>query len=253
MITSTDLQASNDRPLKWPAESSAGASLKVALVENQIKARQVCSRLIDTFPNFSCVCACATAEEALRLIPALRPDVVLMDIFLSGMSGIECTFHLKELLPNAQIIIFTDVNDRKFVMRAFEAGADGYLLKQTRPTELQNALSSVVRGGVPMTGQIARSIIEPFRRRTAKSVRLTVREEQTLLHLSRGCSNKQIAAKLGVSINTVSSHLKRVFNKLRVSSRTEAVIRYLVKKRFLQKDDFHKTKRNLHSIGNNGL
>lgn len=235
MITSTDAQASNGSLLQVPAQSSARASIKVALVQDQIKVRQRCSRLIGTFPNFSCVCACATAEEALASIPAFRPDVVLMDILLPGMSGIECTARLKELLPDTQVIIFTAVDDRKLVFMAFEAGADGYLLKRTMPAELQSALLNVVRGGVPMTSQIARFVIEPFRKRTKRtteSIRLTVREEQVLLRLSQGHSNKQIADKLGVSIDTVCSHLKRIFSKINVSSRTEAAMRYIAAKPF---------------------
>jgi DNA-binding NarL/FixJ family response regulator len=210
------------------------AKLKIALVEDQPKTRQSWSKLIDDFPDFSCVCACATAEEALRTIPPVRPDIVLMDIFLPRMSGIECTARLKELLPETQIIILTAMDDQELVFMALEAGADGYLLKRTKPSELRSALLNVASGGVPMTSQIARRVIESFRRKSKKvlddSVRLTTREEQILVQLSQGYSNKQIADKLGVSIDTVCSHLKHVFGKLHVSSRTEAVVRYMTSK-----------------------
>jgi DNA-binding NarL/FixJ family response regulator len=209
-------------------------SLKVALVEDQPKTRQSWSKLIDGFPDFSCVCACATAEEALRTVPPLRPDIVLMDIFLPRISGIECTARLKEVLPETQIIILTAMDDQELVFMALEAGADGYLLKRTKPSELRSALLNVASGGVPMTSQIARRVIESFRRKSKRvldeSARLTAREEQILVQLSQGYSNKQIADKLGVSIDTVCSHLKHVFGKLHVSSRTEAVVRYMASK-----------------------
>lgn len=208
--------------------------LKVALVEDQPKTRQSWSKLIDDFPDFSCVCSCATAEEALRVIPPLNPDIVLMDIFLPRMSGIECTARLKEVLPQTQIIILTAMDDQELVFMALEAGADGYLLKRTKPSELRSSLLDVANGGVPMTSQIARRVIESFRRKSKRaldeSVRLTAREEQILVQLSQGYSNKQIADKLGVSIDTVCSHLKHVFGKLHVSSRTEAVVRYMASK-----------------------
>ena len=215
------------------AKPSAKSLLKVALVEDEPKVRQSWSKLINAFPDFSCVCACATAEEALRTIPAFHPDIVLVDIFLPRMSGIECTARLKELLPETQIVILTAMDDQELVFMALEAGADGYLLKRTKPSELRSALLNVVGGGVPMTSQIARRVIESFRRKgkkTDESVRLTVREEQILLQLSQGYSNKQIADKLDVSIDTVCSHLKHVFAKLHVSSRTEAVVRYMASK-----------------------
>lgn len=157
-----------------------------------------------------------------------------MDIFLPRMSGIECTARLKEVLPETQIIILTAMDDQELVFMALEAGADGYLLKRTKPSELRSGLLNVASGGVPMTSQIARRVIESFRRKSKRaldeSVRLTAREEQILVQLSQGYSNKQIADKLGVSIDTVCSHLKHVFGKLHVSSRTEAVVRYMASK-----------------------
>lgn len=169
----------------------------------------------------------------MRAVPSAQPDIILMDIFLPRMSGIECTARLKESLPETQIIILTAMDDQELVFMALEAGADGYLLKRTKPAELRGALLNVLGGGVPMTSQVARHVIESFRRKgkkTPESLRLTVREEQILLQLSQGFSNKQIADKLGVTIDTVCSHLKHVFGKLHVSSRTEAVVRYMASK-----------------------
>jgi DNA-binding NarL/FixJ family response regulator len=229
-----------DNEATQPAASAIAAKpklpLKVALVEDQPKARQSWSKLINDFPDFTCVCACATAEEALRVIPPARPDIILVDIFLPRISGIECTARLKEALPETQIVILTAMDDQELVFMALEAGADGYLLKRTKPSELRSALLSVAGGGVPLTSQIARRVIESFRRKaknqsaSAHLTHLTMREEQILLQLSQGYSNKQIALQLGVSVDTVCSHLKHVFRKLHVNSRTDAVVRYMASK-----------------------
>src|SRR6266850_3311312 len=223
----------SDASASHPAEPAAKASLKVALVEDQPKVRESWNRLINSLPDFRCVCACATGEEALRVIPGLKPDVILMDIFLPRMSGIECTARLKEQLPETQILILTAMDDQELVFMALEAGADGYLLKRTKPADLRNALLDVLGGGAPMTSQIARRVIESFRRKSKnrdESAHLSMREEQILRLLSQGYSNKLIADKLEISIDTVCSHLKRVFEKLHVSSRTEAVVRYMASK-----------------------
>jgi DNA-binding NarL/FixJ family response regulator len=153
-----------------------------------------------------------------------------MDIFLPRMSGIECTAKLKDLLPETQIVMLTAMADQELVFLALEAGADGYLLKRTKPADLRAALLDVLNGGAPMTTQIARRVIESFRRKADtpdESAHLTVREEQILLLLSQGYSNKAIADKLQLSVDTVCGHLKRVFNKLHVGSRTQAVLRYM--------------------------
>ena len=215
------------------ADASSKQPVKVALVEDQPKVRESWTKLINSFPDFNCICSCGTGEEALRMLPQNQPDVVLMDIFLPRMSGIECTVRLKELLPQTQIIILTAMADQELVFLALEAGADGYLLKRTKPADLRTALLDVLGGGAPMSSQIARRVIESFRQKNTlrdEATRLTIREEQILLLLSQGYSNKVIADKLELSIDTVCSHLKRVFNKLHVSSRTEAVIRYMASK-----------------------
>jgi DNA-binding NarL/FixJ family response regulator len=207
--------------------------LKIALVEDQPDVRESWSRLINSLPDLTCSCICKTAEEALRVIPEVRPDVVLMDIFLPRMSGIECTARLKTLLPEIRIVILTAMNDEELVFMALEAGADGYLLKRTKPADLRVALLDVLNGGAPMTSEIARRVVESFRLKAKsrdESLRLSVREEQILLLLSKGHSNKMIADQLEISVDTVCHHLKHVFEKLHVSSRTEAVVRYLASK-----------------------
>ena len=208
----------------------ATTKIKIALVEDQPEVRENWSRLINSFNDFDCVCACVSGEEALRLIPEIRPDVVLMDIFLPRMSGIECTAQLKELLPQTQIIILTAMNDKELIFLALQAGANGYLLKRTAPADLHNALLDVVNGGSPMSSEIARRVVDSFHRKvrkTDKSAGLSAREEEILVLLSKGHSNKAIAAELGLSIETIYTHLKRVYEKMHVHSRTEAVIRYL--------------------------
>ena len=207
--------------------------IKVALVEDQPKTRECWIKLIDSFPDLTCICACGTGEEALKVIPREQPDVVLMDIFLPRMSGIECTTKLKSLLPQTQIIILTAMDDQELVFLALEAGADGYLLKRTKPEDLRTALLDVLGGGAPMTSEIARRVIESFRRRPKtqdESRRLSLREEQILVLLSEGHPNKVIAAKLGISVETVGTHLKHVYDKMHVTSRTEAVVRYMASK-----------------------
>jgi DNA-binding NarL/FixJ family response regulator len=204
--------------------------IKVALVEDQTEARENWTRLINSFPDFACVCSCLSAEDALLAIPRKQPDVVLMDIFLPRMSGIECTARLKVRMPEIQIVILTAMEDQELLFMALEAGADGYLLKRTKPSDLRAALLDVLSGGVPMTSQIARRLIESFRKNPKgkdESLRLSAREEQILLLVSKGHSNKLIADKLDMSFETVCTHLKRVFKKLHVNSRTEAAIRYI--------------------------
>jgi DNA-binding NarL/FixJ family response regulator len=221
-------------------EPASKRPLKVALVEDQPEVRESWIQLINSFPDFACTCACGTGEEALRLIPLELPDVVLMDIFLPRMSGIECTVRLKALLPQIQIVMLTAMADQELVFLALEAGADGYLLKRTKPADLRTALLDVLGGGAPMTSQIARRVIESFRQKAKfrdEFAHLSIREEQILMLLSQGYANKVIAHKLELSIDTVCSHLKHVFTKLHVSSRTEAVVRYMASKTLPPKPD----------------
>jgi DNA-binding NarL/FixJ family response regulator len=216
-----------------PLKTSAKTPLKIALVEDQPKVRENWTELINSFPDLSCSCICKTGEEALRVIPEIQPDAVLMDIFLPRMSGIECTARLKELMPRLRIIILTAMNDEELVFMALEAGADGYLLKRTKPADLRAALLDVLSGGAPMTSEIARRVVESFRLKAKtrdESLRLSAREEQILLLLAKGNTNKMIADRLEICIDTVGHHLKHVFEKLHVSSRTEAVVRYLASK-----------------------
>jgi len=215
------------------ADAKSRQPAKIALVEDRAKVRSDWAKLINSFPDFECVYTCGSAEEALRDLPQNPPDIVLMDIFLPRMSGIECTSRLKVLLPQTQIIILTAMSDQGLVFLALKAGADGYLLKRTSPLDLRTALLDVLKGGAPMSSQIARRVIESFRETGTnqdEAARLTLREEQILLLISQGYTNKQIADKLDLCFDTVGSHLKRVYKRLHVNSRAEAAVRYIASK-----------------------
>ncbi len=206
---------------------------KIVLVEDKPGVRESWVKLINSLPGFSCVQACVSGEDALRVIPSLKPDVVLMDIFLPRMSGIECTARLKLAMPSLQILMLTAVEDDELVFMALEAGADGYLLKRTKPEDLRAAMVDVMAGGAPMTSEVARRVVESFRRaskQTKPDVHLTTREEEVLILLSKGYANKEIAEKLSISAETVGSHLKHIYEKMHVRSRAEAVARYMTSK-----------------------
>lgn len=203
-------------------------SLKVAIVEDSAGVRDNWSKLLNAEPGFSCVGVCDTAEAALRRLPSWQPDVVLMDINLPGMSGIECTARLKEKMPDVHILIVTVYADNEHIFEALQLGANGYLLKCTAPAELLQAISDVMRGGAPMSGQIARKVIGFFRKPAVSAVQdanLTRREEEILEWIAKGYANKEVAAKLGTSIETVRVHLRHIYEKLHVHSRTEAAAR----------------------------
>jgi DNA-binding NarL/FixJ family response regulator len=202
----------------------------VAIVEDNNVMRNTFRQWINAAPGFKCVFACATAEEALAEIPQLKPDVVLMDVHLPGQSGIACTAQLKEKLPGVQIIIVTVYRDHQMIFQALQAGACGYLLKRSSPEELLKAISEILSGGAPMTGEIARLLVEAFQKKPATQVGgdgLTQRENEILALLSEGLSNKEIADRVKISYDTVRAHLRHIYEKLHVRGRTEAVRMYL--------------------------
>jgi DNA-binding NarL/FixJ family response regulator len=216
-----------------PEGDKPAKPLRVALVEDQGDTRESWSRLISSFPDFTCSCTCASAEEALRMIPIEKPDVILMDVFLPRMSGIECTSRLKAILPGTPIVMLTASDEDEILFLALESGADGYLLKRTKPMELRDALLDVMTGGAPMTSEIARHVVASFRRKGSgldPSISLTAREEETLVLLTKGYANKEIADYLNLSIETVRSHLKNIYTKMHVRSRAEAVAHYMSKR-----------------------
>ena len=155
----------------------------VAIVEDNPVIRKTFRQWINAAPGFQCVAACASAEEALAEIPGLKPDVVLMDVHLPGESGIVCTARLKEALPSVQVIIVTVYRNHELIIQALQAGACGYLLKRSSPDELLKAISEVLSGGAPMTGEIARMLVEAFQKKPASSAPgdgLTQRESEIL-------------------------------------------------------------------------
>ncbi|MBI5388423.1 MAG: response regulator transcription factor [Verrucomicrobia bacterium] len=205
-------------------------SIAVAIVEDNAEIRRNLSRYIGEAPGFRCACACGSAEEALRVIPKAQPDVVLMDIRLPGMSGIACTASLKEALPTVPVMMLTVYEDNDAIFNALKAGASGYLLKRSAPEKILEAITELHRGGAPMTSEIARKVIASFYRTKPEQHpqdRLTAREREILEDLAKGYVTKEIADRLGVSYDTIRYHLKHIYDKLHVHSRTEAVIKYL--------------------------
>jgi len=205
-------------------------AITVAIVEDNREVRRNISRFIDGAPGFRCTCACASAEEALRVIPKSPPDVVLMDIQLPQMSGIACTAALKQTLPSVPVMMLTVYEDPDAIFNALKAGASGYLLKRADPAKVLEAVTELHNGGSPMTGEIARKVIESFHRAKATAFpqdKLTAREEEILEHLAKGYVTKEIADKLGITAATTRFHLKHIYDKLHVHTRTEAVIKYL--------------------------
>jgi DNA-binding NarL/FixJ family response regulator len=214
--------------------------IPIAVVEDHDNVREALSRWIDSSPEYRCVCACSTGKEALVEIPRHAPVVVLMDIHLPGESGITCTLRLKEKMPGLHVMMVTAYKDHDLIFQALRAGACGYLLKRSSREEILRAIGEVLAGGAPMTGEIARRVIEMFHRPQplADAVVVSPRENEVLELLSHGLSNKQIAAQLGISYETVCVHLRRVYDKLHVRSRTEAVIKHLHAKSAAQGTSF---------------
>ena len=207
-------------------------NISVTIVEDDDRIRNGLIALIEGVDGFSCAGAYDNAEQALRQIPVQHPSVVLMDINLPGMNGIECVGLLKEKMPDIQIIMLTVFEDVDMIFSALAAGASGYLLKRTPSDQILNAIKDVHNGGSPMTSQIARKVVQSFKKPVAeKSVAtlLTPREEEILKALAGGSRDKEIAESLFISIDTVHTHLRKIYDKLHVRSRTQAVLKYLQK------------------------
>jgi len=209
--------------------------IRVAIVEDNRKLRL---ELVDTIvaqPRLECVGACASGEEALKQLPPAAPDVVLMDIHLQGMSGIECTRQLKNLLPETQIVMLTMFDDGEKIFSALRSGASGYLLKRSAPLELLPAIEQACHGGSPMTPQIARQVVKAFQddaqvpkpKAFGETDQLTDRERELLTLMANGKHYKEVADAMNISTDTVRSHIRRIYKKLQVHSRTEAVVKFL--------------------------
>lgn len=200
----------------------------IAIVEDVPGLAANLCRIVERSPGFTCVGVWHSGEEALAKAPAFRPDVVLMDINLPGISGIEATANLKRQMPEIRVIMVTVYRDHDKIFDALKAGACGYLLKRFTPTEIREAIIEVRDGGAPMTPEIARRVVEAFHGSAPAGggAHLTKREGQILELLAQGLANKEIAARLEVSSETVHVHLRRIYEKLHVRSRTEALVKY---------------------------
>jgi len=205
-------------------------AITVSIVEDIQGTRESLVKLLNETPGLRCVADYANAEDALRGIPAEKPDVALVDINLPGMSGIECVAKLKAQMPKLQVLMVTTYEEGGLIFDSLRAGASGYLLKNMPPDELIAAIEQVHAGGAPMSMQIARKVVEHFHRITqpkSDMEKLTPREQEILALLAEGYLYKEIGDRVGVTLNTVKRHLHAIYEKLHVQSRTEATAKYL--------------------------
>jgi DNA-binding NarL/FixJ family response regulator len=204
--------------------------IAVSLVEDHADTRESLAALINSAPGFRCVSVHASAEEALQAIPKQNPDVALVDINLPGMSGIACVAKLKNVLPQLPILMLTTYEESELIFNSLRAGATGYLLKKTAAAELIDAIEQVRAGGAPMSMPVASKIVRYFRERqhAASEVEtLTQREQEILALLAQGFLYKEIGDRVGISFSTVRAHLRNIYRKLHVESRTEATVKFL--------------------------
>ncbi len=205
--------------------------VRVSIIEDDEPLRRIFSSWLRRAPELEVVGEYAEAECALAGLPADKPDVVLADINLPGMNGIECVRRLKEVLPQTQFMILTVYEDPEKIFSALEAGATGYLLKRTTEPELLAAIADIRQGGSPMTSAIARMVVQSFQKRspgrgTGEAAQLSPREKEILDLLARGYLYKEIAEKLKISVPTVNAHVRNMYEKLHVHSRSQAVAKY---------------------------
>jgi DNA-binding NarL/FixJ family response regulator len=200
-------------------------SISVGIVEDDNTLRPAFAELIEGEADLKCAGAFPSAEAALAALPALAPDVVLMDINLPGMNGIECTRRLKQRAPAIRIVMLTTFEDAERVFESLKAGAAGYVLKRSSSEEILRALRDVCDGGAPMSGAIARMVIRFFNENKAapEVALLTEREHAVLVALSQGQQYKEVADTLTISINTVRKHIRTIYDKLQVNTRADAV------------------------------
>ena len=204
--------------------------ISISIVDDEKKLCQSIAAFLNSSPGFRCVSVYGNAEAALQHLPKDQPDVVLMDINMAGMDGIECVRHLKVSMPELQIMMLTVYEDTEQIYKALAAGATGYLLKRLEPDELLQAIRDVQAGGSPMSNSIARKVVASFQaasRFGGEQNPLSAREQMVLDCLAKGLAYKQIGDELNISINTIRTHLRHIYEKLHVQSRTEAVAKYL--------------------------
>jgi len=202
----------------------------VSIVEDDPVARESLRELVQQSPGVQCLSTFGSAEEALEQLPHQKPDVVLMDINLPKMSGIECVSLLKQQCPEVQVLMLTVYEKPDAVFQALRAGASGYLVKRSVSKNLAAAIQDVLNGGSPMSSHIARKVVQYFHQLGPASddlVKLSTREREILELLANGDLYKEIADKLAISITTVRTHIQHIYEKLHVRTRTEAVAKYL--------------------------
>ena len=205
-------------------------AIKVSLVEDSDQLRGTMARVVGRADGFECVSQYGNAEDAIEGLPKERPNVVLMDINLPGMNGVECVRKLKQALPETQVIMLTAYEDTENIFASLAAGASGYLLKRSSSAEILQAIKDVLKGGSPMSTHIARKVVQSFQRSGASqqaTENLSQREQEVLDLLSQGLIYKEIAEKLGISYETVHTYVRRIYEKLQVRTRTEAVAKFL--------------------------
>ena len=201
----------------------------VAIVEDDRGLREQLMRILCSAPDVKCVGAFASAEEALKKIPSLKPDVVLMDIRLPGMSGIQCVAELKKNEPAIEIIMVTVYEDNDRIFKALKAGASGYIVKSKSSDQLLSAVRDVGTGGAPMSGHIARKVVQHFHLLSpvkSDTENLSPREQEVLALLATGLIYKEIADELGIGLETVRTYVKNICYKLHVRNRLEAAAKH---------------------------
>jgi DNA-binding NarL/FixJ family response regulator len=204
-------------------------TIKVSIVEDDLAVREGLIRLIGRAEGFCCLSAYGDAESALAEIPKLKPDVVLMDINLPGMSGVDCVRALKASSPSIRVVMLTVYDEVGQLFQSLMAGASGYMLKRVTPTKMLEAITEAHLGGAPMTRRIARKVVQYFHQigeAAPETQTLSRREHETLALLAEGFRYKEIADKLGISFNTVREYVHSIYAKLHVTSRTEAAMKY---------------------------
>jgi DNA-binding NarL/FixJ family response regulator len=204
-------------------------SIRVSIVDDEADLRENIAGYVDAAKGFQCISVHSSAEEAIAQLPKQKPDVVLMDINLGGMSGIECVRQLKPQMRDTQMVMLTVFEDTEKIFSALSAGASGYLLKRMPPEKLLEAIREVHEGGSPMSAPIARKVVQSLQahRPADDTAELSPREREVLNGLAEGQAYKQIADKLNVSIHTVRNYIRRIYEKLHVRSSAEAVAKYL--------------------------
>ena len=209
------------------AKIKPSMNVTVSIIEDDVPAREILADWVRRFDGFDCVSEHDDAESAISTLPDKKPSVVLVDINLPRMNGIECIRRLKTVLPQTQFVILTVYEDDNHIFKALSAGASGYLLKQTPRQMLLAALKEVHLGGSPMSSSIARKVVQSFRHDTMPGVAdLSPREQEVLELLARGYLYKEIADSLQLSVQTVNTYIRRIYEKLHVRSRSQALAIY---------------------------